>query len=48
MNKIARKNLRLRLGDLVMVKASPDTPNLSKIHVLPFDDSIEGLTGDLS
>jgi transitional endoplasmic reticulum ATPase len=48
MNKIARKNLRLRLGDLVMVKASPDTPNLTKIHVLPFDDSIEGLTGDLS
>jgi transitional endoplasmic reticulum ATPase len=48
MNKIARKNLRLRLGDLVMVKPSADTPNLTKIHVLPFDDSIEGLTGDLS
>ena len=48
LNKVARTNLRVRLGDLVVVKPSPDTPNLTKIHVLPFDDSIEGLSGDLT
>ena len=48
LNKVARTNLRVRLGDLVVVKPSPDTPNLTKIHILPFDDSIEGLSGDLT
>jgi SpoVK/Ycf46/Vps4 family AAA+-type ATPase/translation initiation factor IF-1 len=48
MNKVVRKNLRLRLGDVVVVKACPNVPNLTKIHVLPIDDTIEGLTGDLA
>lgn len=48
MNKVVRKNLKLRLGDTVMVKPSTNTPNLTKIHILPFDDSVEGLTGDLT
>jgi transitional endoplasmic reticulum ATPase len=48
MNKVVRKNLKLRLGDTVIVKPSTNTPNLSKIHILPFDDSVEGLTGDLT
>lgn len=48
MNKVVRKNLRLRLGDVVAVKAAEDVPNLEKIHILPMDDSIEGITGDLA
>eukprot|EP01017_Pseudomicrothorax_dubius_P006192 TRINITY_DN1172_c0_g1_i1.p1 TRINITY_DN1172_c0_g1~~TRINITY_DN1172_c0_g1_i1.p1 ORF type:complete len:820 (-),score=327.32 TRINITY_DN1172_c0_g1_i1:125-2584(-) len=48
MNKVVRKNLRVRLGDLVTVLPCPDCPNLTKIHILPFDDSIEGITGDLT
>ena len=48
MNKVVRKNLKLRLGDTVIVKPSTNTPNLSKIHILPFDDSVEGITGDLT
>jgi transitional endoplasmic reticulum ATPase len=48
MNKVVRKNLKLRLGDTVMVKPSANTPNLTKLHILPFDDSVEGLTGDLT
>jgi len=47
MNKCVRKNIRCRLGDMVTVKAIPDIPNLSKIHILPMADTIEGLTGDL-
>jgi transitional endoplasmic reticulum ATPase len=48
MNKVVRKNLKVRLGDTVIVKPSTNTPNLSKIHILPFDDSVEGITGDLT
>lgn len=48
MNKCMRTNLRLRLGDLVTILPSENTPNLTKIHILPFDDSVEGLTGDIT
>lgn len=48
MNKVVRKNLRVRLGDIVSVRAAEDVPNLDKIHVLPLDDTIEGITGDLA
>jgi transitional endoplasmic reticulum ATPase len=48
MNKVVRKNLRVRLGDVVNVKACPDVPNLTKIHILPIDDTIEGISGDLA
>jgi transitional endoplasmic reticulum ATPase len=48
MNKVVRKNLRIRLGDVVTVKPAGDVPNLTKIHVLPIDDTIEGITGDLT
>jgi transitional endoplasmic reticulum ATPase len=48
MNKVVRKNLRVRLGDVVTVKSCADVPNLTKIHILPIDDTIEGITGDLA
>jgi len=48
MSKGIRRNLRCRLGDTVIVKAGTDVPNFTKVHILPFDDSIEGLTGDLT
>merc|ERR1719264_276716 len=48
MSKGIRRNLRCRLGDTVVVKAGTDVPNFTKVHILPFDDSIEGLTGDLT
>jgi transitional endoplasmic reticulum ATPase len=46
-NKVVRKNLRVRLGDLVTVNAAANVPYGSKIHVLPIDDSIEGVSGNL-
>eukprot|EP00403_Amphidinium_massartii_P008861 CAMPEP_0178421320 /NCGR_PEP_ID=MMETSP0689_2-20121128/26586_1 /TAXON_ID=160604 /ORGANISM="Amphidinium massartii, Strain CS-259" /LENGTH=780 /DNA_ID=CAMNT_0020042827 /DNA_START=74 /DNA_END=2417 /DNA_ORIENTATION=+ len=47
MNKVVRKNLRVRLGDIVSVHACGDVPYGKRIHVLPFDDSVEGITGNL-
>lgn len=48
MNKVVRKNLRVRLGDIVTIKAAADAPNLTRIHVLPMDDTIEGISGDIT
>mmetsp|Transcript_25142 Transcript_25142/g.31557 ORF Transcript_25142/g.31557 Transcript_25142/m.31557 type:complete len:268 (+) Transcript_25142:96-899(+) len=47
MNKVVRKNLRVRLGDLVTINACGDVPYGKRIHVLPLDDTIEGVTGNL-
>lgn len=47
MNRVVRQNLRLRLGDIVSVHAFPEIKYGKRIHVLPFDDSMEGLTGNI-
>merc|ERR1719408_161882 len=47
MNKVVRKNLRVRLGDIISVHACGDVPYGKRVHVLPIDDTIEGLTGNL-
>merc|ERR1712156_643980 len=45
-NKVVRNNLRIRLGDVVAVSSCADIKYGKKIHVLPIDDTIEGLTGN--
>merc|ERR1712023_98576 len=47
MNKVIRKNLRVRLGDLVTLNSCGDVPYGKRIHVLPLDDTIEGVSGNL-
>merc|ERR1719236_279665 len=47
LNKVVRKNLKVRLGDIVSVHACGDVPYGKRIHVLPLDDTIEGITGNL-
>jgi len=47
MNKVVRKNLKVRLGDLVTVNTCEDVPYGKRIHVLPIDDTLEGITGNL-
>merc|ERR1719159_821369 len=47
LNKVVRKNLRVRLGDIISVHACGDVPYGKRIHVLPMDDTIEGITGNL-
>merc|ERR1719478_276578 len=47
MNKVVRKNLRVRLGDVISINACGDVPYGKRVHVLPLDDTIEGVTGNL-
>lgn len=47
MNKVVRKNLRVRLGDLVTITAKEDVPYAKKVHILPLDDTVEGVSGSL-
>ncbi|CAO3698709.1 unnamed protein product [Rhizopus stolonifer] len=46
-NKVVRNNLRLRLGDVITIHPCPDIKYGKRIHVLPIDDTVEGLTGNL-
>merc|ERR1711935_498724 len=46
MNRVVRNNLRVRLGDVVSVSSCSDIKYGTRIHVLPIDDSGEGLTGN--
>ena len=47
MNKVMRKNLRVRLGDVVTITACDDAPYLKQVHILPLDDTMEGISGNL-
>jgi transitional endoplasmic reticulum ATPase len=47
MNKVVRSNLRVRLGDVVSVHQCPDVKYGKRVHILPIDDTIEGITGNL-
>jgi transitional endoplasmic reticulum ATPase len=47
MNKVVRKNLRVRLGDIVSVHSCGDVPYGKRVHILPLDDTVEGISGNL-
>eukprot|EP00321_Phaeocystis_globosa_P006226 CAMPEP_0118824024 /NCGR_PEP_ID=MMETSP1162-20130426/10301_1 /TAXON_ID=33656 /ORGANISM="Phaeocystis Sp, Strain CCMP2710" /LENGTH=806 /DNA_ID=CAMNT_0006754645 /DNA_START=70 /DNA_END=2490 /DNA_ORIENTATION=+ len=47
MNKCVRKNLKVRLGDVISVHQCPDVKYGKRVHILPIDDTIEGLSGNL-
>jgi transitional endoplasmic reticulum ATPase len=47
MNKCVRKNLRVKLGDFVHISQFDDIQSAKKVHILPLDDTIEGLTGNI-
>merc|ERR1711963_1328470 len=46
MNRVVRNNLRVRLGDVVSVSSCPDVKYGKRVHILPIDDSVEGLSGN--
>jgi len=46
-NKVVRKNLRVRLGDVISVHQCTDVRYGKRIHVLPLSDTIEGVSGNL-
>lgn len=45
MNRVVRNNLRVRLSDVVSIQSCPDVKYGKRIHILPIDDTVEGLTG---
>eukprot|EP00127_Corallochytrium_limacisporum_P004307 Clim_evm252s157 gene=Clim_evmTU252s157 len=47
MNRVVRKNLKVRLGDVVSVHACTDIEYGKRVHILPVEDTVEGLTGNL-
>ncbi|KAK4684061.1 transitional endoplasmic reticulum ATPase, partial [Tremellales sp. Uapishka_1] len=47
MNKVARQNVALKLGDLCHISGAPDVKYGKRVHILPFSDSIEGISGNL-
>lgn len=47
LNKGVRKNLRVKLGDYIYISQFEDIKPAKKIHILPLDDTVEGLTGNL-
>jgi transitional endoplasmic reticulum ATPase len=46
-NRCVRNNLRVRLGDVISIQPCPDVKYGKRIHVLPIDDTVEGLAGNL-
>ncbi|OXA51061.1 transitional endoplasmic reticulum ATPase TER94 [Folsomia candida] len=47
MNRVIRNNLRVRLGDVVSIQSCPDVQYGKRVHILPIDDTVEGLVGNL-
>ena len=47
LNKGVRKNLRVKLGDYIYISQFDDIKPAKKIHILPLDDTVQGLTGNL-
>ncbi|KAF6213451.1 hypothetical protein GE061_011170 [Apolygus lucorum] len=47
MNRVVRNNLRVRVTDVVSIQACSEVKYGKRIHVLPIDDTVEGLTGNL-
>lgn len=45
MNRVVRNNLRVRLSDIVSIQSCPDVKYGKRIHILPIDDTVEGLSG---
>jgi transitional endoplasmic reticulum ATPase len=45
MNRVVRNNLRVRLSDVVSIQSCQDMKYGKRIHVLPIDDTVEGITG---
>lgn len=47
MNRVVRNNLCVKLGDIVSLYSTGEIKYGHKVHILPFKDTIEGITGNL-
>ena len=46
-SKVTRRNLRVHQGDFVTVNFMFNVPSAQQIHISPFEDTIDGIEGDL-
>ncbi|KAM0902506.1 hypothetical protein ACQ4PT_019246 [Festuca glaucescens] len=46
-NKVIQSNLRVRIADVVSVHQCHDAKYGRRVHILPVDDTMEGVTGNL-
>uniref|UniRef100_M8ATS8 Cell division cycle 48-like protein n=1 Tax=Aegilops tauschii TaxID=37682 RepID=M8ATS8_AEGTA len=46
-NKVAHSNLRVRIADVVSVHLCHDAKFGRRVHILPLDDTVEGIAGNL-
>ena len=44
---VAAPQLKVRLGDVITINAEPEVPYGKRIHVLPIDDTVEGVAGNI-
>jgi transitional endoplasmic reticulum ATPase len=47
MNKVVRNNLRVKMGDIVSLHSAGEVKYGKAVHILPFEDSIQGITGNI-
>ncbi|CAF4112182.1 unnamed protein product [Rotaria sordida] len=47
MNRVVLNNLRVRSGDIVSIQVCQDVKYGKRIHVLPIDDTVQGITRNL-
>lgn len=46
MNKIMRGNIGSKSGNIAKIRLAEDVPFLTKIHVLPFEDTLHRITDE--
>jgi len=47
MNKVVRNNLRAKMGDVVSLHSAGEVKYGKAVHILPFEDSIQGISGNI-
>ncbi|CAF4019368.1 unnamed protein product, partial [Rotaria sordida] len=47
MNRVIRNNLRVHSSDIISIQGLKDVQYGKRIHVLPIDDTVQGITGNL-
>ncbi len=45
MNRCVKRNLGVMNADVVLIQPFPNIVYGKRVHILPFDDEVEGLTG---
>uniref|UniRef100_A0A0A9ZFH5 Transitional endoplasmic reticulum ATPase n=1 Tax=Lygus hesperus TaxID=30085 RepID=A0A0A9ZFH5_LYGHE len=47
MSRVVRRNLKVKLGDIVSVNPAGEIPNAKAVQILPYSDTLEGISGNL-